>query len=135
MPNFSGRKQSNVNLFEPQTGSVLVQVLSAVQCIIIQRIRYYPTTYVAGTVLNFLDSLTSQVIGAMTIVPPGSAPGSDGYVIEFDDRDGYPLSTGANLVLSVLSGGVTGALEVDCFQLPLHVVVPYVAPQTAGFTA
>lgn len=128
-----GRAQSNVNLFEPQVGSILVQVQNPLQHIIVERIRYMPTTYVANTVLSFIDSLTNQSIGSIIVVQPGLDALASSYVLEWD-TDGFPLSVGANLILGVLSGGVTGSLEVDCFQLPLYIVTPYVAPMTAGFT-
>ena len=128
------RYQSNVNLFEPLPNSVLVAPRSAAQHIIVQKIRYYPSVYIDGTVLSFTDSLTGITLATMSVAPMSVGLSPDANTINFDE-DGVPLSTGASLILNVLSGGISGSMQIDSFQLPVLIMTPYVAPQTAGFTA
>ncbi len=124
-----GRLQTNARVNEPVANAVLVPVRSAAQKIYVQRVVYSPVNYVAGTVLNVVDSLTGVVIGQITVLPNVSQ-----FPLEFG-YNGMPLSLGASLLLSIVSGGVSGQMQVDAYQLPLMVNTPYVAPHTAGFTA
>ena len=124
-----GRLQTNVNLSEPVANSILVQGRSAVRTVYVQKVTYSPNDFVANTVLNFIDSITLQSIGQITVVA-----GVSQFFLDFG-YNGTPLTVGANLVLAILSGGTTGRLKVDAYQLPLMVNVAYVAPHTAGYTA
>ena len=132
-----GRYQTNASINEPGPNSVLIQVKNPLQTIYIQKIVYAPLGIVAGTVLSFIDSLTLQSIGLITVMPPSVA--QPPYVIDFGAGDsgssGTALTKGASLVLSVLSGGVTGRMHIKAYQIPLFINVAYVAPKTAGFTA
>ena len=98
---------------------------------------YNPLTIIAGTVLGFIDSLTLQSIGTMTIMPASIAQAP--YVVDFGAGDtntsGTPLTKGASLILSVISGGVNGRMHIKAYQLPLFINIAYVAPHTAGSTA
>ncbi len=131
-----GRQQTNANINEPAPNSVVVRARSAFQTIYLQKITYSPLGIVAGTVLAFIDSLTGQSVGLITVMP--SSVAQPPYVIDYSLGDsassGTPISQGANLVISVLSGGITGRLHIKAYQIPLYVVAPYVAPMTAGFT-
>ncbi len=124
-----GRLQTNVSISEPATGSVLVQVRSTTQRIYVQYIIYSPSDFVAGTVLSFIDSLTLQSIGVISVAGITSQ-----YPLDFGYA-GTALSVGASLLLSIISGGATGRLRIDAYQLPLMSNATYVAPHTAGFTA
>ena len=124
-----GRLQTNVSLSEPVADSILVQARSAVRRVYVQKVIYSPNDFVANTVLNFIDSITGQSIGQITVVA-----GVSQYPLDFG-YNGTLLTTGASLVLAILSGGATGRLRVEAYQLPLMINTPYVAPHTAGFTA
>ena len=124
-----GRLQTNVNLSEPVANSILVTARSVVRTVYVQKVTYSPNDFVANTVLNFIDSITGQSIGQITVVA-----GVSQYYLDFG-YNGTPLTVGANLVLAILSGGTTGRLQVNAYQLPLMVATTYVAPHTAGFTA
>ena len=128
-----GRAQCNVNLNEPVVGSVLIFAKGPTQVVHIQKITYSPTEFTSGTVLSFIDSLTSVSIGTVQVLPLAIGLSTQ-FVLDFGDA-GTPLSVGASLVLAVPAGGVTGQLEILAYQIPLYVGVLYVAPQTAGFTA
>ena len=128
------RYQSNVNFFEPLPNSVLLSPRSAAQHIIVQKIRYYPTTYIDGTVLTFTDSVSGNILATMQVAPMVVGLSPDANKIDFDE-DGVAMMTGASLILNVISGGISGSMQIDSFQLPVLIMTPYVAPQTAGFTA
>lgn len=131
-----GRYQTNINVSERSVGSILVQVKSPSQTIYVQKITYVPTTIIPGTVVTFLDSITGQSIGLMTVMP--ASINQSPYVIDFSIgvplTAGSALTKGANLILGVTSGGISGRLYIQCYQLPLFNVPTYVAPHTAGFT-
>ena len=132
-----GRAQSNVSINDPQPSSVLLFARSPLHTVYIQKIVYNPSNVIVpGTVLGFLDSLTNQTIGTMTVMPPSVA--QPPYIIDYGIGDsttaGTPLSKGANLILSIFSGGVVGRIHIKAYQLPPYFVTPYVAPKTAGFT-
>lgn len=117
-----GRIQSNATIDEPAVGSILVQARSPLQTIYVQKIVYAPTNINAGTILSFIDSLTLVSVAAITVLPPSVA--QPPYVIDFTVGDspssGTPLSQGANLVLAVLAGGVSGRLHIKAYQIPLQ---------------
>jgi len=133
-----GRIQTNASINDPQPTSTLIQARSSNHVLYVQKIIYSPAnSIVAGTLLGFLDSLTGQSIGTITVMPPSVA--QPPYVIDYGTGDsltaGTPLSKGASLVLAIFSGGVVGRLHIKGYQLPIFGVVKYVAPMTAGFTA
>ena len=129
-----GRLQTNASIQEPVPGSILVQVRNPLQTIYIQKIVYSPTSIIPGTVLSFIDSLTLQSIGFITIMPPSVA--QPPYIIDFGAGDsgssGTALTKGASLVLAVLVGGSAGRIHIKAYQLPLVINVAYVPPATAG---
>lgn len=131
-----GRLQTNVSINDPSPASIVVQARTASHTIYIQKIVYSQSVLVPGTVLSFIDSITGVSLGLMSIMP--SAIVQTTYTMDFGLEDpsaaGTPLSKGAHLVLSIISGGVAGRLLVKAYQLPLFVVAAYVAPATAGFT-
>ena len=130
-----GRAQSNVSINDPSPLSVLVAARSPFHTVYIQKIVYSPSsTIVPGTVLGFLDSLTFQSIGTITVMPPSVAqpPYTIDYGIGDSTTAGTPLSKGASLILSIVSGGVVGRLHIKAYQLPLFIVAPYVAPHAFG---
>lgn len=133
----SGRFQTNANISAPLANAVLVQVKSASQTIYVQKIVYSPANIIPGTVLNFIDSLTGQSVGSITVMPPSVAQAP--YIIDYSQGDsrsaGTPLTRGASLRLSVTGGGITGRLHIKAYQTPLYVTTAYVPPTTAGFTA
>ena len=132
-----GRQQTNSSIQEPVPGAILVQARSALQTVYIQKIIYSPTSIIPGTVVSFIDSLTGQSIGFITVMPASVA--QPPYIIDFgagdSDTSGTALSKGASLVLSVLVGGVAGRMHIKAYQLPLYIPIAYVAPHTAGTTA
>jgi hypothetical protein len=115
-----GRAQCNASIADPSIDSILVTAKSTRQRIYVQSITYTPTSYVAGTVLNFLDSLTGVSIGQISIVPV-TVGYTMQYPLDFGDT-GIALSLGANLKLAVASGGVIGRMLVKAYQLPLYVI-------------
>ncbi len=132
-----GRAQTNVSINDPQPTSILIQVKSPLHTIFVQKIVYSPANVIVpGTLLGFIDSLTKQTIGTITVMPPSVAqpPYTIDYGVGDSTTSGTPLSQGASLVLAVFSGGVIGRVHIKAYQLPLFVVAPYVNPQTAGFT-
>jgi hypothetical protein len=132
-----GRWQTNVSINDPSPASILMQAKSAFHTIYIQKIVYSPSAaIVPGTLLGFLDSLTGQSIGTITVMPPSVA--QPPYTIDFGVGDsttsGTPLSKGANLILSIIVGGAVGRMHIKGYQTPLYLTTPYVGPMTAGFT-
>ena len=133
-----GRLQCNVSLSEPTIDSVVIRARSSAHTIYMQKVVYSPSAVIVpGTVLAFLDSITGASIGLITVMPASVA--QPPYVIDYGVGDsitsGVPLTKGANLIMSILAGGMTGRLHVKAYQLPLYVVTPRVFPATAGFTA
>ena len=103
-----GRLQTNVNLSEPVANSILVTARSVVRTVYVQKVTYSPNDFVANTVLNFIDSITGQSIGQITVVA-----GVSQFFLDFG-YNGTPLTVGANLVLAILSGGTTPSQNLTC---------------------
>ncbi len=109
------RGRGSVSINEPAIDAILVTAKSTRQRVVVQGIRYFPTTYVAGTILNFIDSLTLQIIGQMIILPNITQ-------VSLDYGDGgTALTLGAHLKLAVIAGGVTGRMIIDTTQAPIYV--------------
>jgi hypothetical protein len=125
-----GRLQTNSNLVEPAMDAIVVRARSASQQVYVQVITYCPASFVPS-VFSFVDSLTGQSIGRITVLAVALGPVQ--YTINYGNQ-GLPLTKGAHLQLQILQGGATGRLHVEAYQLPLLVWSPYVAPSTAGFT-
>ncbi len=109
------RGRSSVSITEPAVDAMLVVAKSTRQRVVIQGIRYFPTTYVAGTILNFIDSLTLQIIGQLIILPNVTQ-----FSLDYGDS-GTSLTLGAHLKLAVIAGGVTGRMIIDTTQAPIYV--------------
>lgn len=129
----AGRYQTNAYLTEPALDNVGVRVKSATQTIYVQKITYSPSEFVALSVLSFTDSLTGKSFGQISVLPVAVGQTTQ-YIVDFG-ADGTPLTRGANLLIKILSGGMTGKLDIKAYQIPAYVVAPRVASSTAGFTA
>lgn len=132
----AGRLQCNASIVEPAIDSVVIRAKSALQTIYVQRISYTPLEFSPFTVLQFTDSLTGRGFGQISVLPLAVGQTTQ-YIIDFTAgmAVGAPLSKGANLLLKILSGGMTGRLDIKAYQIPLYIVSAYVAPSTAGKTA
>lgn len=128
-----GRLQTNAYIVEPALDAVAVRVRSASQRIFVQKISYTPAEFSPSAVLQFTDSLNGKIFGQVAVLPLAVGQTTQ-YIVDFGE-DGTPLSTGANLLVKVLSGGMTGRLDIRAYQLPLYVVASRGTSSTAGFTA
>jgi len=123
---------SLVDIDLPTAQPILIAPRAANRIITVLYITFTPTVY-TGTTLTFIDSLTTNVIGTITVpAQPLTSVGEQMLYIDFG-ASGTPLSVGASLLLG---GSSTGRLHIEAYQKgPLPGPPTYVAPKTAGFTA
>ena len=100
----------------PLADPVLIAADSATKRVCVLEIEFTPSTYTA-CVLAFIDSLTDQRIGTLTLPAdgPGVVEGSNQFTLTFGPS-GTKLSAGADLLLGVVSGSATGRLHIEACQ-------------------
>lgn len=100
----------------PTVEPLLIEADSATKRICLLEATFAPSTYVAG-VLALIDSETGRAIGTLTIPEggPGVVEGANQYTLDFGPS-GTKLTAGADLLLSIVSGGVVGRLHIEACQ-------------------
>src|SRR5580692_9945785 len=107
---------SMVDVDLPLIPTILITAKSPARTIVVQKIVFVPSVYVAST-LSFVDSVTGVSIGSFSIPQYQSTvgDGSDAFIIDFGTT-GTKLALGSSLTFTVSVNGVSGRLHIDAYQ-------------------
>ena len=100
----------------PTAEPLLIEAASTTKRICLLEATFTPSEYTT-CVLAFVDSVTNEIVGTITVPDggPGVVEGSNQFVLKWGPS-GAKLSAGANLLLSIVSGGAAGRLHIEACQ-------------------